>query len=94
MATVGGKDIIPKGISTVIGSWTDDEWQLHTKRLNNILYFSYSLFKIQSTNVLAESMKFDYGTCIITKINYSVFSWYFGKYKNTIAHSENYLPEL
>ena len=34
---MGGKDIIPKGIVTVSCYWTDDEWQLHTNKLNNVL---------------------------------------------------------
>ena len=28
------------------------------------------------------------------RINYSIFTWDFGKYKNTTAYSENCLPEL
>ena len=40
--TMGGNDIIKKGIGTVIWSWTDDEGHLHTNKLNNLLYYAYS----------------------------------------------------
>ena len=33
-------------------------------------------------------------TWVLTKIKYSCFTFDFGKYKKTIAHSEHYLPEL
>ena len=39
-------------------------------------------------------MKYDKGTWVPTKIKYSIFTWYFGKYKKTIDHSKNCLPEL
>ena len=35
------KYCIPKGIVIVIWSWTDDEGQPQTKKLNNVLYFPY-----------------------------------------------------
>ena len=34
------------------------------------------------------------GTWVLTKSKYFIFTWNFGKYKKTIAHSENCLPEL
>ena len=37
VATIGRNYLIPKVIVTVIWSWTDDEGQLHTKKLNNVL---------------------------------------------------------
>ena len=36
-ATIDRKYIIPKGIGKVIWSWNDDEGQLHTKILNNVI---------------------------------------------------------
>ena len=39
-------------------------------------------------------MKDDEGKWVLTKIKYSIFTWDFGKYKNTIAHSEKCCPEL
>ena len=37
VVTIGRKDLIPKGIITVRWSWTDDEGQLQTNKLNNVL---------------------------------------------------------
>ena len=39
VTTIGGKDIIPKGIGKVRWYWTDDEGQLYTNKLNNVIYF-------------------------------------------------------
>ena len=39
-------------------------------------------------------MKDDEVTCVLTKSKDYTFTWVFGKYKNTIARSENVLPEL
>ena len=41
LETIGGKDHITKGIGKIRWSWTDDEGKLHTKELNNVLYFTY-----------------------------------------------------
>ena len=49
VATIGEKYLIPKCIFTVIWSWTGDEGQLHTNKLNTLLYFPYSTANILST---------------------------------------------
>ena len=59
VATIGGNYIIPKGIGTVRLSWTDDEGQLHTNKLNNVLYFPDSPVNILSATALAEFIKDD-----------------------------------
>ena len=59
VAAIGGKYIIPKGIVTVIWYWTDDEGQLHTNKLNTVLYFTYSSVNILSETTLSKSMKDD-----------------------------------
>ena len=87
------KYLIAKVIGTVIWYWTDEKGELHTKKLNNVLYFPDSPVNIISATALNESIKGDEGTWVLTKSKYSIFTWYFGKYKNTIAHSENCLPE-
>ena len=87
MSTIGVKDIIPKGVVAVIWSWTDDEVQLHNKKLNNVLYFPDLKVNILSANALAESIKCDEVTWELTKWKYSIFTSYFVKYKKTIAHS-------
>ena len=35
--TINGKYVVPRGIGTVIWSWTDDEGQLHTNKLNDLI---------------------------------------------------------
>ena len=92
--TIGEKDLIPKGIGTVSWSWNDDEGQVHTIKLNNVIYFPESPVNIISATALAESMKDDLGIWVPTKGKYSIFTWVYGKYKNTIARTENCLPEL
>ena len=87
MATIGGKYIIPRMIGKVSWYWNDDEVQLHTNKLNNVLYFTDSPVNILSATALAESMKDDEGTWVLAKIKYSSFTWDFGRYKKTIAHS-------
>ena len=94
VATIGGKYIISKEIGTVRWSWNDDEGQLHTKKLNNVLYFPDSTVNIISATVLDESIKDDEGTFLPTKGKYYIFTWDFGKYKNIIARSEHYLTDL
>ena len=39
-------------------------------------------------------MKYYEGAWLLTKRKYSIFTWYFGKYRKTKSHSENFLPEL
>ena len=69
MEITGVKDIITKFISTVSWSWTYYEGQLHTKKLNTVIYFTYSQFKILSVTVLDESMKGGEGTWVLKKVN-------------------------
>ena len=87
VATICIKDLITKGVGTVSWSWTYDEVQLHTKKLNNLLYFMVSPVNIISANAMDGPMKDDEGTWVPTKIKYSIFTWYVGKYKKTIAPS-------
>ena len=39
-------------------------------------------------------MKYDEGAWVLTKSKYSVFTWYLGNYKTTIAYSGSCLQEL
>ena len=86
VATIGREYIIPKGIGTVIWYWNDDEGQLTTNKLNNVLYFTESPVNILSETILTGFMNYDEGTWVPTKSRYSIFTWDFGKYKNTISH--------
>ena len=87
VATMGGKYLVPKEIGTVIWSLTDYEEQLHTKKLNDIIYFTVSSVNILSATVFSESTKYYEVTWVATKGEYSIFTWYFGLYKKK-SHSE------
>ena len=43
---------------------------------------------------MAEPMKDYEGTWVLTKRKYGIFTWYYWKYKDKRAHSENCIPEL
>ena len=92
VATICENDIIPKWIGRVSWYCTDEDEQLYTDKLNDVLYFPYSPLNILSATALDESIKDD-GVTWVLKTN-SIFTWDFGKYKNITAHSENCLPEL
>ena len=94
LVTIGGNDILPKGIGTVSWYWTDYEGKIHTKKLNNIIYSPYSPVNILSATALDESIKDDEETWVPTKRKYYIFTWEIDNYKKTIAHSEFCLPEL
>ena len=64
------------------------------KKLNNLIYFPYSSVKLLSATAFTEYIKDDEVTWVLTKMKYSIFTWYFGKYKNKITHSENNFPHL
>ena len=57
-ATIGAKYIIPKGIGKTSWSWIDDKGQLHTNKLNNVIFLTDSTTNIISATVLAESTKY------------------------------------
>ena len=48
VSTIGVKDVIPKVIDTVRWYWSDDEGQLHTNKLNDLIYFPDSPVNILS----------------------------------------------
>ena len=50
--TIGGNDLIPKGIGKVIWYWTDGAGKLHTKKLNNVINFTESPVNILSATEL------------------------------------------
>ena len=69
LETIGVQGIITKGIGTVSWYWTDYEGHLHTKKLNNVIYFPDSPFNILNATALAESMKDDEVPWVLTKGN-------------------------
>ena len=78
VATIHGKDYIRNGFGTVSLYWNDDEGQLQTKKLNNLLYFTDSPCNIQSTTALSESKKDNEGTWVLTKREISICALDFG----------------
>ena len=79
MSTIGGKDRIIKGIGTVSLSWTDNLGNFHTKKLNNVIYFSALPVYILIATALSESLKDDEVTWVLTKIKFYIFTWDSGK---------------
>ena len=81
VANIGRKGIITKGVRTVRWSHNEDEWQLYTNKLNNVLKFPDPLVRIPSAIILHESIKDDEGTWVLTKTKYYILTWDFGKYQ-------------
>ena len=81
------KYLIPKGIGTVIWYWTDDNGELHTNTLNNLIYFTDSPFKRLSATALAKSMKDYEVTWVLTKSKYYTLIRYCGNYRKKISNS-------
>ena len=79
MATIGGKNIITKGIGTVSWSWNDDEKQIHKNQSNNVLYFLDSPVNILSTTALCDSMNDDEEKWVLIERKYSISTWSFRK---------------
>ena len=67
LATIGGRDIITKGIVTVRWSCNDYQGQLYTDKFNDVLYFTESSVNIGSATALAKSIKYKQGTWVIKK---------------------------
>ena len=65
MATIGEGYLSPKVINIVSWSWTDDEEKLHTKKLNNVLYFPDSSVNVLSETTLDKFMKDYDGTWVL-----------------------------
>ena len=53
VTTIGGNDLILKGVVTFFCPCYDDEGKLHTKTKDNLLYFPYSPVSIISAALLA-----------------------------------------
>ena len=79
VATIGGKNIITKGIGTVSWSWNDDEKQIHKNQSNNVLYFLDSPVNILSTTALCDSMNDDEEKWVLIERKYSISTWSFRK---------------
>ena len=62
--------------------------------LKNVLHFPKSPVKILSVASLAEQLKDDLDTWILSRRFQSIFTWDFGKYTKTILHGSSKLPEI
>ena len=74
VATICGKDLIPKGIGKFSWYCNDDEGKLHTNIFNTVLYPPYSPVNIISATAPSESMKDYEETWVLTKRKYSTFT--------------------
>ena len=79
MANICRKDLIPIGVGTVSWSCTDYEGQMHTKKLNIVLYFPDSPDNILIATALTESMKDYEGKWVLIERKGSIFTWNLGK---------------
>ena len=91
--TVGGGSQ-PKGFGTVSWTITDDDGQCHEEKIEEVLYFPESPVNILGVTKLAKQRNDDEGIHVLTKANYSVFTWNGGKSSKTITHPVNSLPEM
>jgi hypothetical protein len=91
--TVGGGSK-PKGIGTVLWMITDDAGKRHEERIDEVLYFPDSPVNILGVTKLAKQRGDDEGIHVLTKANYSVFTWNNGRSSKTISHPTNSLPEM
>ena len=59
VSTIGGKLNQHDGIGTVKWTWKDDGGEVHTKKLENKLYFPKSPINIMSVTELAKQFKYE-----------------------------------
>ena len=94
VSAVNGESNVPAGCGDVPVQWTDDDGILYEITLKNVLHFPNSPVKILSVVELAEQLKDDLDTWILSRRYQSIFTWAFGKFTKTIAHGKSRLPEL
>ncbi len=91
--TAGGT-VRPIGIGNIRIKWTDDDGLAHQEVIDDVLYFPKSPVNIIGVTKLGMQRNDPEGTHILTKSQYSVFTWNFGAYTRTIHHHASGLPEL
>ena len=94
VATIAGKNSLPKGIGTVKWTWLDDDGRQHEYELKDVYYFPQSPVNILSVTTFANDLKDEEGTGIDTKAKYSRFYWKNNTYSRTFHHSKLNLPEM
>ena len=81
-------------LSDVPVQWTDDDGKIYEITLKNVLHFPNSPVKILSVVELAEQLKDDLDTWILSRRYQSIFTWAFGKFTKTIVHGKSRRSEL
>ena len=94
VATIGGTDLVPEGIGTVLVNIKDDEGISSILTLEDVLFFPASPFNLISIACLADQFKDDDNTFIRTARFHSDFTWNFGKHSKTIYHAQSRIPEV
>ena len=94
VSAVNGEGNLPADCGNVPISWKDDKGQTYNIVLKNVLHFPKSPVKILSVVSLAEQLKDDLDTWILSRRYQSIFTWDFGKFTKTILHGNSKLPEL
>ena len=94
VSAVNGEGNLPAGCGDVPIEWKDDKGQDYKIILKNVLHFPKSPVKILSVVSLAEQLKDDLDTWILSRRYQSIFTWDFGKFTKTILHGSSKLPEL
>ena len=94
VSAVNGASNAPEGVGNVELSWKDDSGKIYKIVLLNVLHFPNSPVKILSVVALADQLKDDWDTWILSRRKQSLFTWDFGKFCTTIIHGTSKLPEL
>ena len=94
VATIGGTDLEPEGIGTILIHVQDNEGLSSEMTLDDVLYFTSSPVNLISIACLANQYKDAEGTVIHTIRYHSDFTWNFGAHTKTIYHAQSRIPEM
>ena len=94
VSAVNGSSNKPAGCGDVPVSWTDDNGKEYKVILKNVLHFPDSPVKIMSVVSLAEQLKDELDTWIMSRQKFSILTWAFGKFTKTIDHGKSRLSEM
>ncbi len=94
VSAVNGQSNLPAGCGDVPVAWKDDQGKVYKITLKNVLHFPNSPVKILSVVGLADQLKDNWDTWILSRRHQSLFTWAFGKFSKTILHGKSKLPDL